>query len=107
MLYVPLVLRKLLAFVFLLTGFSLLNAQTVTLRVMAANLRSGNLQKYETPGLDILKGLKPDIVAIQEFNYSSTTTNGINTDAAIREMVANTFGAGFTYFRESGYSIPN
>ena len=48
-----------------------LNAQTSVLRVMTANLTSGNAQKYESPGLDILQGLQPDIVAIQEFNYSN------------------------------------
>ena len=82
-------------------------AQTnVVIRVMASNLSSGTNQRYETPGLDILKGLKPDIVAMQEFNYASTS-NGINTAAAIREMVDNTFGTNFVYFRESGYAIPN
>src|SRR5207245_10615401 len=30
-------------------------------RVMAANLSSGNFQRYETPGLNILQGLAPDI----------------------------------------------
>ena len=45
----------------------------VTIRVMAANLTSGNFQSYETPGLNILKGLKPDVIAIQEFNYASNS----------------------------------
>jgi hypothetical protein len=44
----------------------------ITVRVMSANLSSGNNQRYETPGLNIFKGLNPDIVAIQEFNYAST-----------------------------------
>ena len=71
--------------------------------VMTANLTSGNFQKYETPGLDILKGLKPDVVAIQEFNFSN------NTPADFRAMLDATFGTNFSYFREtnSGYSIPN
>jgi endonuclease/exonuclease/phosphatase family metal-dependent hydrolase len=77
----------------------------VVVLVAAANLTSGNFQRYETPGLNILKGLKPDVVAIQEFNYASST--GTNTAAAIREMVDITFGTHFSYFRESGYSIPN
>lgn len=84
------------------------NAQSnFTLRVMAANLTSGSNMRYETPGLNILKGLKPDIVAIQEFNYASTRGAGINTAAAIREMLDDTFGTNFVYFRESGYTIPN
>lgn len=74
-------------------------------RVMAANLTSGNNQRYETPGLSILKGLQPDIVALQEFNVSNSF--GINTAAALSNMVATTFGANFGYFRESGYAIPN
>src|SRR5882757_7006382 len=78
-----------------------------TLRVMASNLSSGNYQRYETAGLDILQGLQPDIVCMQEFNYSSPTGLGINTTAALREMVDTTFGTNFVYFRESGYNIPN
>ncbi len=77
----------------------------VNLRVMAANTTSGNSQRYETPGLNIFKGLKPDIVAIQEFNVSNNI--GINTTEAIRAMIDDTFGTNFVYFRESGYSIPN
>ena len=83
-------------------------AQTnVVVRLMAANITSGNNQSYLTAGLDIFKGLKPDVVAIQEFNYASTTTNGVNTPAAFREMIDSTFGTDFAYFRESGYNIPN
>jgi endonuclease/exonuclease/phosphatase family metal-dependent hydrolase len=77
------------------------------LRVMASNLSSGNYQRYEGPGLRILQGLRPDVVAIQEFNYASTNGLGVNTSAAIREMIDATFGADFSYFRESGYNIPN
>lgn len=75
----------------------------LTLRIMAANLTSGANQAYEGPGLRILQGLKPDIVAIQEFNYSN------NTPAALRTIVDLTLGKEFTWFRESGptYSIPN
>ncbi|MDB6121258.1 MAG: hypothetical protein JWQ71_251 [Pedosphaera sp.] len=78
-----------------------------TIRVMAANLSSGNYQRYETAGLDILKGLKPDVVCIQEFNYLGTDGTSLNTPTAIREMINNTFGTNFVYFRESGYNIPN
>jgi endonuclease/exonuclease/phosphatase family metal-dependent hydrolase len=72
-----------------------------TVRVVSANLTSGNFSKYESPGLRILQGLKADIVAIQEFNYSN------NTPADLRAMVDSTFGTDFHYFRETGYSIPN
>jgi PKD repeat protein len=79
-------------------------------RVMAANLTSGNNQSYLTPGLDIFQGLTPDVVAIQEFNYTSTTTNGVNTPAAFREMIDTAFGTNFFYFREpytANGDIPN
>ena len=72
----------------------------LTLRIMAANLTSGG-PTYQTAGLNILKGLKPDIVAIQEFNY------GNNSAADFRHMLDTTFGTNFVYYRESGYSIPN
>ncbi|TAL05569.1 MAG: hypothetical protein EPO07_03345, partial [Verrucomicrobia bacterium] len=91
----------------ILTQLSL-SAQTtsnVVLRVMASNLSSGSNQRYESPGLDILQGLKPDVVAMQEFNVSNSF--GINTTAALSNMVATTFGTNFVYFRETGYTIPN
>jgi len=83
-----------------------LHAQSnVTLRVMAANLTSGSNQTYETPGIDIFQGLKPDIVAIQEFNYLSKPS----TSAQIRSFVDTAFGTNFAFFHEtnSGYTIPN
>jgi len=84
-------------------------SSNVTVRVMAANLSSGNFQRYEPPGLRILQGLRPDIVAIQEFNYAGTNGTGTDTPEAIREMVHATFGTNFTHFRETnaGYNIPN
>ena len=80
-----------------------------TIRVMAANITTGNNQRYEAPGLRIFKALKPDIVAVQEFNYASTNGAGTGTPAAIREMIDSAFGTDFVYFRESGagYTIPN
>jgi endonuclease/exonuclease/phosphatase family metal-dependent hydrolase len=93
-------------FVCCLVATSRVLAQSnVTVRVMASNLSSGNLMRYETPGLNILTGLKPDIVAMQEFNVSNSF--GINTPGALSNMVATTFGANFVYYRETGYSIPN
>jgi hypothetical protein len=80
-------------------------------RIVAANLSSGNYQRYQAPGLAILKGLNPDIVAMQEFNYASSTGLGTNTSSAFRQMVDLYFGADFSYFREFGsaenYTIPN
>src|ERR1044071_6654857 len=83
-----------------------LHAQSnITFRVMAANLTSGNNMRYEQPGLNLLQGLKPDVVALQEFNVSNQF--GINTTAALSNMVATTFGTNFVFFRETGYAIPN
>jgi endonuclease/exonuclease/phosphatase family metal-dependent hydrolase len=65
-----------------------------TIRVLSANL-NGDTQSYQPFALRILQGLKPDIVANQEFNYNN------NTPADFQAMLDNTFGPGFVYFRES------
>jgi endonuclease/exonuclease/phosphatase family metal-dependent hydrolase len=94
--------------VFSQTTVPIVVSTNTTIRVMASNLTSGNNQRYESPGLNILKGLKPDIVAVQEFGYSSTNGQGLNTANAFREMVNATFGTNFVYYREpSTYNIPN
>src|ERR1035437_2284434 len=95
---------------FCLCAITALAQSNVVVRVVGANISSGSNQSYLTPGLDIFKGLKPDIVAIQEFNYASTTTNGVNSPAAFREMIDNAFGTTFVYFREpytASGDIPN
>ena len=75
-------------------------AQTnLVFRVMAANL-TGDSQVYAPPAIRIFQGLKPDVVAIQEFNCGNNTTD-------IRTLVDTAFGTQFHYYRESGYSIPN
>jgi endonuclease/exonuclease/phosphatase family metal-dependent hydrolase len=70
----------------------------IVCRIMAANTTSGTQQAYEGPGIRIFQGLKPDIVAINEFNYKSGT---------IRQFVDTAFGADFHYYRGGGGSIPN
>ncbi|MEI9961583.1 MAG: hypothetical protein WDM76_10770 [Limisphaerales bacterium] len=60
----------------------------VNVRVMAANL-NGNSQKYEPFALRIFQGLKPDVVAIQEFYYNNNTTSDF------RSMVDTAFGDKF------------
>jgi endonuclease/exonuclease/phosphatase family metal-dependent hydrolase len=69
-------------------------------RIMAANL-TGNSQRYEPFAARIFQGLKPDIVAIQEFNV------GNNSPAEVRQFVDAAFGPAFHYFREAGAQIPN
>jgi endonuclease/exonuclease/phosphatase family metal-dependent hydrolase len=72
------------------------------LRVIAANLSSGNLQSYDPgEGARILKGLNPDVVLIQEWNI------GNKTDNARRAWVDATFGPEFCFQVESGAQIPN
>ncbi len=76
---------------------------------MAANL-NGNTQSYQPFALRILQGLKPDVVAIQEFNYTSTNGLNVNNPAAFRELVDTAFGTNYVYYREptSGNGdIPN
>ena len=75
----------------------------ITLRIMSANITSGNGQKYDTPGIHIFQGLKPDVVAIQEFNYSN------NNPSDFDALVSLAFGPGYSWFRESGagYNLPN
>ncbi|MFN3408840.1 MAG: endonuclease/exonuclease/phosphatase family protein [Limisphaerales bacterium] len=76
----------------------------LAVRVVAANLTSGNSQSYETPGINILKGLKPDVVAMNEFRYNNSTN-----DSQARALVDLAFGTNFHFFKEvaAGYSIPN
>ncbi|SEU40198.1 Metal-dependent hydrolase, endonuclease/exonuclease/phosphatase family [Myxococcus fulvus] len=74
----------------------------VRLRLMAANLSSGNGQDYDPGhGLRIFQGTDADIVMIQEFNYKTDSA------ADIRGFVDTAFGPGFSYYRESGAQIPN
>ncbi len=71
---------------------------------MASNLTSGNFQSYDPGhGTRLMQGVKPDIVLIQEFDY------GDNSATTLQNYVTSTFGASFTYFRESEGSdnIPN
>jgi len=89
---------------------AVLTPTNLTFRVMAANLTSGNYQRYETPGTNMLVALKPDVVAIQEFKFASGTGYGTDTPAAMREMVDLCFGTNFSYYREpynAGGDIPN
>jgi len=76
-------------------------AQNVTVRIMAANL-NGNVQSIQPFEIDIYKGLKPDIVCVQEFNYAG------NTASDFRALLDDAFGTNFVYYREpGGLQIPN
>lgn len=74
-------------------------------RIMAANITSGNYSSYEAAGIRIFQGLKPDIVAIQEFRYNQSAS-----DSSLRQLVDTAFGTEFYYYREpytGGGDIPN
>ena len=82
-------------------------ADPVRVRIVAANLTSGTEQAYspsnaahsnlEGAGARILKGVKPDLILIQEFNTTVTP----------RQWVNQTFGTNFDFSREEGTGIPN
>lgn len=76
-------------------GAELASGQAVRLRVMAANITSGNEQTYDPGhGIRIFQGVRPDVVLIQEFSY------GDDGEAALRTFVDQAFGAEFSYCRE-------
>ncbi|MFM2295938.1 MAG: hypothetical protein RLZZ350_2351 [Verrucomicrobiota bacterium] len=77
-------------------------AQTTNVRIMAANL-NGNVQSIQPNEINIYKGLKPDVLCVQEFNYNN------NTAADFRALLDDAFGTNYSYFRESGsgLQIPN
>ena len=75
----------------------------VHLRIMAANISSGNYQAYSPGhGVRIFKAAAPDIVLIQEFNWNDTD----DSDAMAQKLVTTAFGPDFYYSRGDG-SIPN
>jgi len=74
------------------------------IRIMAANITSGNGQNYDPgEGNRIFLGLKPDIALVQEMSF------GDNSPATMQTWVNTNFGTGFQYFREvrSNGDIPN
>ncbi len=82
-------------------------ASADTVRIVSANLTSGSRQSYspdngnhsnpEGAGARILKGLRPDIVLIQEFN----------TSVPVRQWVNATLGENYAFVREEAAEIPN
>lgn len=81
---------------------ALTTVHTTHVRLMAANISSGNYQSYDPgDGTRIFQGIKPDVVMIQEFNYKK------NSDGEIRAFVDDAFGSTFSYYREAGAQIPN
>jgi len=72
------------------------------LRVVAANLTSGNNQSYDGGhGVRILQGLDADVVLMQEMNF------GNNSPAAIGTLVNNVCSGACKYVRGPQEQIPN
>ena len=84
---------------------SLLRAQRAAdghLRLVEANITTGNQQAYEDPGIRIFRGLAPDVAMIQELNYKTSSA------ADIRSFVDQAFGPDYSFYREPGTEqIPN
>ena len=66
-------------------------------RVMAANLTTGNKQSYEAPGIRIMQAMKADVILIQELKVASGT---------VEQLVVDVCGAECVYYRGTG-NIPN
>jgi len=77
------------------------SGEKLHLRVVAANLTSGDHQTYEAPGTRILQALHPDVALLQEFRY------GDNTAADLRTFVDDAFGTEYVYHRGDGEALPN
>ncbi|MBL0695107.1 hypothetical protein JJE73_15875 [Comamonas sp. JC664] len=71
------------------------------IRVMASNLSSGRYQSYDPGhGIRLIKGVDPDIVLMQEFNYGNNSASAVST-------LVNEIAPGFYWSRETGAQIPN
>ena len=75
---------------------------TTRLRLMGANISTGNKQSYDPgEGKRIFLGIKPDVVD------SGSSTYGNNSATDIRSFIDSAFGSSFSYYREGGAQIPN
>lgn len=92
-------LRKMLPMVLAWMLAGAMPSRADIVKIMAANISSGNYQSYEDQGIRIFQGLQPDIVLIQEFTYR---------DGTLRDLVDTAFGTEFSYMVEGGSgTIPN
>lgn len=86
-----------LSALFLLLGVA--PAEPVRVRIVAANLTSGDNQSYDPGhGIRILQALKPDVVLIQEFRYQK---------GPLRQLVNQVAGSTSQFYCEGGEGIPN
>lgn len=71
------------------------------MRIIAANLTSGNFQTWDGEGLRILQALSGDVIAIQEFNV------GNNGPLALRAFADALGPDGGVFFHRGSGRIPN
>ncbi|NLB65592.1 MAG: hypothetical protein GX803_03875 [Lentisphaerae bacterium] len=83
----------------LLLRLAVASPATVTVTVATANLTDNTTQAYHPPGIRILQAMRPDILAIQEFNYQ------VGAPADLAELL---LGPDAHYIREKGGgALPN
>jgi endonuclease/exonuclease/phosphatase family metal-dependent hydrolase len=70
------------------------------IRVVSANLTDRG-QRYSEHGIRIVRGLRPDVVLVQECNY------GDGSEQAVRELAEAMVGPGAHAHREKPRGIPN
>lgn len=93
-----------------LVGDSCRKDEHAVIRLMAANLTTGNFQSYQEEGIRIFQGLKPDIVMIQEFNYFIPPVTSLHKEQDIPGFVKMAFGDDVAYHRgttKNNGDIPN
>lgn len=88
------------------TVFCSAAAADEVIRILAANITSGNNQSYDPgEGNRIFQGLDPDVVLVQEMNVGVSANK--NTPATYRAWVNTNFGTSFSYYVEPSGNIPN
>ena len=68
---------QILAGLFLAAAAAAASPKSAAITIATANLSDNTSQAYEAPGIRILQALKPDILAIQEFNYRDGTSQDL------------------------------
>jgi len=100
--YLPLSMRRrfyILLALFFATCCGAAERNAISITIASANLSDSTSQAYEDAGIRILQALKPDVVAIQEFNYKSGNS---------QDLVRKLFGPAYHFAREKGGArLPN
>ncbi|MBP5406422.1 endonuclease/exonuclease/phosphatase family protein [bacterium] len=78
------------------------NGNTVSVRIVAGNITSGNNQSYDPGhGIRIFQALKPDIALVQEMNYKN------NSASDYKNFAQQIVGTNYYAVDSSDYQIPN